>query len=478
MYQRYKDHVDRLPFVRIKKIELIDFKGVNHGIIEFNCNKEFTPFDTKSDILGLYGQNGSGKSSLVEAISTLKGLIGGYKLGSIFAKCVDVNSDFARIYIEFEFQYRDGVCAAVTYEMKMECKEVEDKNKKTGEGIPKLVKRPFISEEVIKTNLYVDGTIGRMHAIVDTKEKLLCADSLEKYYFESDSEEVRNDIIYIKRKSYDDSRSFVFSDDLSEKMSLYNTEEHHSKYYEVLSELQLFVERYLFVVGTRTSGLVQLRAGIPIYLPQVDRPILINEKTIVPANIYNCVINGFDQINMVVDTIIPGLQIMVEGIPTTMEDGSEGRYVSITAQKGGKTFPFEYESDGIIKIVSILAYYVFAFNCGSVTLVVDELDSGVFEYLLGELLQIFEESGKGQFVFTSHNLRPLEVIDKKFIRFTTADPFNRYYKLKNIGSTNNLRDLYLREVQLGNQDVEIYRKTKSFKIAKALKAAGMEDNNG
>ena len=126
----------------------------------------------------------------------------------------------------------------------------------------------------------------------------------------------------------------------------------------------------------------------------------------------------------------------------------------------------------IIKIVCILADYIVAFNQGSTTLVVDEFDSGVFEYLLGELLQIFESAGKGQFIFTSHNLRPLEVIDKKFIRFTTADPYNRYYKLPNVGGTRNLRDLYLRSVQLGGQDVEIYRKTKSFKMIKALKKAG------
>ena len=143
--------------------------------------------------------------------------------------------------------------------------------------------------------------------------------------------------------------------------------------------------------------------------------------------------------------------------------------------RGERRFPFSYESDGIIKIVSILADYIFAFNQGSTTLVVDEFDSGVFEFLLGELLQIFESDGKGQFIFTSHNLRPLEVINKKFIRFTTSDPNNRYYKLKSIGKTNNLRDMYLREVQLGKQDVEMYKRTKTFKIIKALKKAGEEN---
>lgn len=50
-------------------------------------------------------------------------------------------------------------------------------------------------------------------------------------------------------------------------------------------------------------------------------------------------------------------------------------------------------------------------------LVIDELDSGVFEYLLGELLSVFSDGGKGQLIFTSHNLRALEMLNKQSIYF-------------------------------------------------------------
>ena len=110
-----------------------------------------------------------------------------------------------------------------------------------------------------------------------------------------------------------------------------------------------------------------------------------------------------------------------------------------------------------------------AFNQKSVTVAIDEFDAGIFEYLLGEILQALEESGRGQFIFTSHNLRPLEVIDKKFLYFTTTNPDNRYIRLK-----NNLRDTYFREIILCEQEEEIYNKTKRFKIIAALKKAGGE----
>lgn len=45
--------------------------------------------------------------------------------------------------------------------------------------------------------------------------------------------------------------------------------------------------------------------------------------------------------------------------------------------------PFRYESDGIRKIVSVLSLIIDAYNEQSCTIAIDELDAGVFEYLLG-----------------------------------------------------------------------------------------------
>ena len=70
-----KDHI--LPTVRIQKIEMENFKSVTHGEVLFNCGRKFVPQDTESDILGIYGQNGSGKTALVEALAILRDILGG-----------------------------------------------------------------------------------------------------------------------------------------------------------------------------------------------------------------------------------------------------------------------------------------------------------------------------------------------------------------------------------------------------------------
>ena len=194
-----------------------------------------------------------------------------------------------------------------------------------------------------------------------------------------------------------------------------------------------------------------------------------------PEIVFSEIKSQFENINIVLSQIVPGLNVDLHELsPALMKDGSMGHVVEIVSSRNETHMPFRYESDGIRKIVSVLSLIIDAYNEQSCTIAIDELDAGVFEYLLGEVLQTFQESGKGQFIFTSHNLRPLEVISKDYIYFTTTNPRNRYIRMKGIGSSNNLRNTYFREIVVGEQDEELYRNTKRFKIVSAFRKAGMD----
>ena len=99
------------------------------------------------------------------------------------------------------------------------------------------------------------------------------------------------------------------------------------------------------------------------------------------------------------------------------------------------------------------------YNNPGVCLVVDELDAGIFEYLLGELIGVLAEEAKGQLIFTSHNLRVMEKLDKKNIVCSTINPDNRYISLKGIEKTHNRRDFYIRTIVLGGQKEKLYDDT-------------------
>lgn len=465
-----EEHKDRLPFVRIKKIELTNFKSVEHGVLTL-LGDEVVPFNTKSNILGIYGQNGSGKTAIVEALGIVKELLGGFELSSEVVRYIDINAEWASIAVEFEFQYKDGTVASVEYSFKLSRKKRSLPKAEAGRASREEKEFAVISDEIIKTDLYADGIQRRRHPIIDTKDYLLCNDTCAAYFFENRYNDVKDELTYIKRKSADDTRSFILSPDLAE---LIHTEGINSKYTEILSELNMFAWQFLNVISTRSNAIAQLRQGIPVFIPFIKGAVFLNDGTPIPSRLAELIEEEVHYVQDIISTIIPDLDLALEKSPTKTESGEDAFYFTLYSLRGDKKIPFDYESDGIIKVVSILACYIFAFNQGSTTLIVDELDAGVFEYLLGELLQIFDSDGKGQLIFTSHNLRPLEVLDKNSICFTTSDPSNRYCRLKNIGSTNNLRDQYLKAVQLGNTDVELYKKTKAFKIVKALKKAGKE----
>ena len=121
-----------------------------------------------------------------------------------------------------------------------------------------------------------------------------------------------------------------------------------------------------------------------------------------------------------------------------------------------------------------MVFLVEVFNKENIIAVIDELDAGVFEYLLGELIEIFSESAKGQLIFTSHNLRVLEKLPSYKVVFSTASPTNRYIRLTGIKPSNNLRDIYLRGIQLGGYEEELYQGVSNSKIKRALRKAGIK----
>ena len=117
------EHGARLPVVRITKIVLQDFKNVEFGEIDFNCGKYFVAYGSQSDILGLYGQNGSGKTALIEALYILKQLLRGSKVQNLFSECVNKNAESAKLSFQFELQYEDGRIRKAMYEF---CKKAEE----------------------------------------------------------------------------------------------------------------------------------------------------------------------------------------------------------------------------------------------------------------------------------------------------------------------------------------------------------------
>ena len=170
---------------------------------------------------------------------------------------------------------------------------------------------------------------------------------------------------------------------------------------------------------------------------------------------------------------MPNLEIQIE--KKAEEKNKEGITMiqaEVYSIRDGKKFLVKYESDGIKRIISLLSYLISLYNNSGVCLVVDELDAGIFEYLLGEMIGILSDEAKGQLIFTSHNLRIMEKLDKRNIICSTINPANRYIALKGIEKTHNRRDFYIRTLILGGQEEQLYEDVDLQDMGYAFRKAG------
>ena len=97
--------------VRLKKVDIYNFKNVEYGHLDFESPKG-TYF---ANILGLYGQNGSGKTALIEAISLLKSALTGHSISSVASNYINVDSAFAKLKFEFQIcsKEQDAITTAI-----------------------------------------------------------------------------------------------------------------------------------------------------------------------------------------------------------------------------------------------------------------------------------------------------------------------------------------------------------------------------
>ena len=460
--------------VRIQSAEINNFLNVEHGAFKFACNLKNDIFESSSDILGIYGQNGSGKTTFIHALSVLDALLSGKKLPKETIN--HITKDQNNSHFSFEF----GLTNLTTFYRVIYDFTISKREKDTWEEEPESFNPVVVSHEKIRYSCLENGKWSHLLTLIDCNlidEKVFKPDA-RLHDLTGGSSKTVDELRVAKKLAINQSTSFVFSKE-TQKQILQNCAV--QSYIDILHSLYLFGRFDLYIIGNRDSGLITLNAAIPFsFKMENDRSlsmgsilIRLDAPSCIPEKIYILVGKVIEVMNTVLCEIVPGLQVRLLNMgKQIMEDGTEGISVEMVSVRNEQKIPLRYESEGIKKIISILHMLIAMHNNPSMTLAIDELDSGIFEYLLGEILKVVKESGKGQLVFTSHNLRPLEMLHKNSILFTTTNPANRYIRLTNVNTNNNLRDLYYHDLILGGQKESIYEATNSFAIGRALRMAG------
>lgn len=453
--------------VRLATLKISNIKNVRSGqiVMPNTCRKQLSY--KNAEVLGVYGQNGSGKTAIIDTLYYLQRIMIGSTLEEEIADYIDANSNQAEIAADFNI-----FTETVTYEVSY--KIILQRSEKRVEIVRETLSCAVNSgESRSNKTVFMDYQRSERETIFAPRKRL---DEVVEANVEN-----KTDLIVARKMAEKANCSYIFGES-SREVFCRNYENNFRHYAKVIKALFKFALTDLFVIRNTHSGVISANFILPMafkieqneigikgdFVIPLTEPVVLNEER------KKLLASIVEQINMVLFTIIPGMRMGVHNYGMQLMDSGENGYrvELVSIRENMPPIPIRMESDGIIKIISILNALIQAFGNPSICLAIDELDAGVFEYMLGELLDIFNKSAKGQLIFTSHNLRALEMLDKDNIMFSTANPDRRYIRMKNVKASNNLRDTYLRGITLGGQDEVIYEETDSLRIARAFRKAG------
>lgn len=468
--------------VRFEKITINNFKNVKNGVLEFSKIHE-NNFSFSPSLVGIYGQNGSGKTTAIQVVDIIKRLLMGQSLTTKDVNTVSVDSDNCTILVEFQITNNMNLLYKVKYFVLLSKVDNVVENTILQTNI-KNEKKLVVSKETLSAScidLSNEENNIKLVPLINSNNndlKIAFTPKIRLNKLTNDSEELQRELIINKKVSYDKSKSFIFD---VNTLSIFRNKSNDKLTLDVIENLVTFANSNLFVIKTQNSGLINLNAALPINFKISNKhsatigsiPINLTGTSLIPEFAYNIGVQLISNMNTVLEKLLPNLNVMLEKIgQQNDENGNTFVQVQLYSIRENKKISMANESEGIKKIVSVLQLLIVMFNNPSTTVAIDELDSGIFEYLLGELLRIISKQAKGQLIFTSHNLRALETIDKKFVYFTTTNENNRYVKMAYVSKNNNLRDFYFHELLLGGQKEELYEQTNNGAIALAFKKAG------
>lgn len=486
--------------VRIAQIALHHFKNIRNGEINFTKTKPGGRLQPGADVLGIYGQNGSGKTSVIEAIDLIKTLMTGsafdpdiildyfypgepsFSIELTFD--VKTNKDYHIAQYEVVFS-RKAEQVWISHEQ-LTSKQFDDERDKwdsrrlligISQDVPEaavviLPKNNWNSllnaDQQLKMSLFVSLGVQQQRHVsplfaLQTFKFLrsleLCDFSLYKQEMPPSDLIVKNDVFGAQTKSFQ----------VAHKKTL-------TPLIDIVTELSLYFTYRVNVFTTLANATCSLNVlSMDIldersYGRKGHLSVNLFEPGVLKEDDFDTVSSALKRVSTLIGSLVPGLSIKVREVGTQlMDDGDTiAKQVEFLSCRDGVEIPLRCESEGIRKLISFSLCLMEVHSYPEAFLAVDELDSGIFEYLLGELLSVIESFGKGQLLFTAHNLRVLELLPSSEIVLSTSDPDNRFVRFKGVKPTNNPRDQYLRAISLGGGESRLYVPTDKYSIDAAL----------
>ena len=492
--------------VRIVQISLHDFKNIAFGEIAFSKSKPDMSFVPGADVIGIYGQNGSGKTSVIDAIDLVKTLMTGARYDK--QRVLDYfhpGRDSFSIDVDFRVDAKDGLYLAyytVTFsrrssdvwisQEKIAMKQFDNDKAKWGSKRTLLE----LTQDAPESAALVLPRNRWAHLLsADQQLKMSMLVSLGVLQRGNMSPMLSGQTTkYLASMRFCDFELYKRDEppallELNEAALDRQTVSFKSAHQEVLAPLFCLLAELGYYFRYRVNVFTTL-ANATCSLNVLSMDILddraFGQKGHLSVNLFKpavikeddfpAVSAAIKRVSGLLSTLVPGLSIEVKVIGSQLLDDGDSlaKQIEFLSCRNGVEIPLRCESEGVRKLISFSLCLMEVHSYSDSFLAIDELDSGVFEFLLGQLLSVLESFGKGQLIFTAHNLRVLELLPPSEILLTTSDPDNRFIRFKGVKPTNNMRDQYLRAISLGDSGLRLYDSTDKYSIDAALCLDGGE----
>lgn len=406
--------------------------------IEFNLNKTKTK---TNQFISIYGENGSGKTNIVELFKFLQ--------QSAMARAIDIAMNkLPKEFFKMQEEMADKIPTEIRqiFQLSLDLKEyrmLDEKEETEIEyGFKINNKEGFyyikFNNEIIEEKLYYIAGKQRAYLFELKKEDNKIIKTLNKNIFMNDkyNEELIDEI-----DKYWGKYSFLslLSFEMVEKNKEYidnNISKNITEVIDKIWEMTVHVDKGISKIMTASLEKVKK-------LDNIQRGF-VEKNQLNELNKYENVLNIF----------FTQAYADIKEVRYNITEKEDKIYYELYFNKmiGGKikSIPSKMESEGTRRILNQFDTLI-----GSLlgeTVIIDEIDNGIHDVLMKNIIMSIKDEITGQLIITTHNTLLLEILPKEYIYILSTD-YNgnktinsiKDYGIK-IQKNNNARDLYFKGV--------------------------------
>ena len=385
--------------VRLQEINISNLKKVKSGDAAFPSYKREEFFSRESDILAMFGQEGSGRSSLVNALLILKNIL----LGDPFF-------DDIEDYIWDDTRYFD-----INYKFSVEVEE---------------------DQYLISYRIYYDKADSISLKEYISRKKVIDDGFKRKRSFKIDYPEEESDNI--------------FSADLQEiEVSNFDNED----FREIVSALKNYARNDLNVFTNEikppvlNSNLVELKEMKDVKTKELNYLVSHDQSFLSQNNLISNMEKLTYNISRVLGETFPNISVEAKEV--------DEKVINIELFSKDKSKLLKDKSKEIKNLISIMIVLLPMIKKASACVAVDKLDIdkiGDFKFKLAELIK---NEAKGQMVIITNDFKFLNQLGNESLIYTTWNPKNRYKKFERITSIDDTKEFYYRSLYIKSKNKKL-----------------------